>query len=270
MSQPTRPEASAARAAPGGATAVSSPPDVPPVPRPLTPRARRRSWAELPVRVWLILSAVILIVTVVFTITRVSEAMNDRRLIEHGQDVVAKFTSVNGDPFPKRRPRNEPMPAAAVFDWQGKPFKLDIPRLEAKPGAFAMVGEEFRIKVDPDDPSKWTEETIPRPWWQELTVIALLVPMLLALLIVAGIKRQGVLRVWRDGVLAEAAVVETHQSAAAPMSRVVRFTLVDQPDRRIFSTLTPAAAGIPGRGEKIWIVHPSNRPTRAVIAALYV
>jgi hypothetical protein len=269
MSSSSASEPSAAPAAPGHPTPETAPPLTPP-PRPLTARAQRRSWAEMPVRVWFILAVAILVVTIVFTISRVAEALNDRRLIEHGVDVTAKFTSVNGDPFPKRRFRNDAMPVSVVFDWKGSPFKLDIPRLEAKPGAYAMVGEDLKIKVDPEDPNRWTEETAPKPWWQELTVIGLLLPILAAMVAMVLIKRRSVLRTWRDGTLSQAVVVETHQSGAAPLSRVVRFSLVGQSDRRIFSTLIPAAAGIPAKGDTIWVIHPPNRPSRAVVAALYV
>jgi hypothetical protein len=283
MTHPPAPQASPATAP--SADSADSPPSLPPVPRPLTPRARRRSWAELPVRVWIILLVAIAIVTLVFSITRINEALNDRYLFEHGVDVVAKFTSVNGDPFPKRRFRNEPMPAVAVFDWHGAPYTLQIPRLEAKPDTPAMVGEDFHIKVDPKNPERWTEETEPKPWSQELTVIGFLLPVLLAIAAVALLKRRRVLRTWRDGTLAQATVVETHQSGAAPLSRVVRFTLVGagsskqmsgdavcyegQPNRRIFSTLIPAAAGIPKKGDTLWLLHLPSRPSQSIVASLY-
>jgi hypothetical protein len=250
------------------------PPSLPPVPRPITHRARRRSWAEMPVRVWMILTLLVAIVTVYFTVTQVRQARRDRWLIEHGVDVVAKFTMVNGDPVPKRRPRNEPLPlSTAKFTLNGREYELKIDRLEAKPGTYAMVGSDehaLRIKVDPNDPTgRWTEQTQPRPWSQELTAVGFLAPLLVLLFIVMLWKRRGVLKAWSGDPLTPAVVVETRHTATAPMSRVIRFTLRDGADRRIWHTLMPTAAGIPQQGETIWLICPPNNPGRAIVAKLY-
>jgi hypothetical protein len=241
-------------------------PQIAPPPRSLTSIAKRRSWAELPVRVWLVLTITVAIVTVYFTIMRVHEAMQDRWLILHGLDVNAKFTIVSGDSFPKRRPRNESMPATIQYSVNGVPYTLDI-SLESKPFGFAMVGTDFPIKVDPDDPTRWTEETVPRPWVQELTAVGLLVPILLLLGIMTLWRRMGMLKVWRSGSLIPGEVVELRHTAIAPRSRIVRFTLRDGP--RVWGTLVPTSAGVPARGETIWLISLPGRPGRSILAKLY-
>jgi hypothetical protein len=217
----------------------------------------------------MVLLVLVGIITCYFIVTRVQEARQDRWLIENGVDVVAKFTVVNGDPVPKRRPRNEPMAVSIKFKLNGVEHKLDIPRLEAKPNAYAVVYEDFKIKVDPNDPTRWTEETQPKPWSQELTVVGFLLPVLVLLAIIVMWKRRGVLKTWASGELVAGSVVETRHTAVAPLSRVVRFTLSDSDDRRIWSTLMPAGAGIPDQGETIWLIVPPNNPGRAIVAKLY-
>lgn len=249
--------------------ADAQPPQLPPPPRPLTPRVRRRSWAELPVRPWIILALTSTLVCLFFLVTRVREAMNDRWLIDHGINIPAKFLTVNGDPVRKRYPRNEAMAAVVTFDWQGKPYQLSIPRLEAKPGGYAVVGETLPIKVDPNDPTRWTEETTAKPWSEELTAVGLLLPLAAIAFIVLVMRRRAILNTWMHEPLLNATVIETRQSGAAPMSRIVRFTLNNEPDRRIWTMLIPVSAGIPAKGESIWLVCPPKNPSRAILARLY-
>src|SRR5437764_13669891 len=74
----------------------SSVPPWPPPPRALTPAARRRSWAEAPVRGWMVLAALVAIATAYFTVRQTLTALADRRLINSGSAVSARITSTNG------------------------------------------------------------------------------------------------------------------------------------------------------------------------------
>ena len=244
-------------------------PSLPPVPRPRTHRVCRRSWGEMSVRVWLVLAGVVLLVTVYFTVTRVSEAMDDRWLVQHGTAVRAKVETAMGVPVPKRLPRNEPIDTTLSFTLpDGKRHEIAA-RLEAKPGAFVQPGTELPIKVDPNAPDRWTERTEPQSWKAELTVVGMLLPLLVLLIGAALWKRMGVLRIWRNEPLAAGTVVEVRHTAVAPRSRVVRFTLRDSADRRVWAALLPTSAGIPARDETLWLICPPNNPGRAIPAKTY-
>ncbi len=244
------------------------PPAVPPVPRAVTRRAARRSWNEMSVRVWLILTVAVAIVCGYFAITRISEALTDRWLIQNGTPVVAKLGLTGGNMVPKRQPRNESLPSQLIFDLNGKHYQFDI-RLEPRPNAYAQQGMDFPIRVDPNDPSRWTEETKTKPWSQELTVIFFLIPVLVVAALMTWWRRMQVLRIWRNEPLAGATVVDVRHTAIAPRSRVVRFALNDGDDRRVWSTLVPASGGIPGSGDEIWLICPPQNPGRALLASLY-
>jgi hypothetical protein len=255
------------------ASDVESAPDLPQVPRQLSARARRRSWAEMPVRVWMVLSIAVGIVTIFFTATRLNEALDDRWLIQHGLDVAAKFTKVDGDPFPKRRPRNESMPVEFTYVVDGKAYNQSVslePKHDSKGNAVsAMVGTDFPIKVDPRNPSRWREETELKPWSQELTAIGFLLPLWIVVLAIMFWKRATVLKTWRNEPLAEGFIVEVRHTPIAPMSRIVRFSLRDGPDRRVWSTSMPFSAGIPPVGAPLWLICSPARPGRAIVAKLY-
>src|SRR5205823_11674358 len=72
------------------------PVELPPPPRSLTARARRRSWAEAPVRIWALLAALLALVAAYILVTRVAGIWYDRWLILHGTPVQAKVDSANG------------------------------------------------------------------------------------------------------------------------------------------------------------------------------
>ena len=78
------------------------------------------------------------------------------------------------------------------------------------------------------------------------------------------------LNAWRHGVPAVATVVDSKQSAIAPRSRVVRYTLAEGADRRIFSTLFPASQGELQKDDELLVLIPPKHPDRAVIAELYL
>ena len=261
----TEAQAKPTEAESSGGSPLSS---IPPIPRPITRQARRRSWAEMPVRVWIILTLAVAFVTIYFTITRIKEALDNRWLVDHGVDVNATFVEVSGDPVPKRRLRNETMPSTVKFTYGGKEYTQQL-ELDPKPGIAAVVGTTIALKVDPNDPMQLMEVTVPPPWSHELAIVAALIPVLILVVLMILWKRRGVLRVWRNEPLVEAIVVELRQSPVAPMSRVVRFTLAQGGGQRIWSTLMPASAGIPEIGQHFWIICPPNNPGKAIVAGLY-
>ena len=48
-----------------------------------------------------------------------------------------------------------------------------------------------------------------------------------------------------------AAVIDAKQSSIAPMLRVVRFSLIEGEDRRVFSTFIPNSAGELQKGDEV-------------------
>jgi hypothetical protein len=130
------------------------------------------------------------------------------------------------------------------------------------------VGDKIPIRVDQDAPKVWTDRAQPKPWLVDFTIVLFLVPLLVVLGLIALLRRMQVLKIWRKGEAAAGVVVDLKQTAIAPLSRVVRFTLAEGSDRRVFSTLHPAR-GAPGPGDVIWVVFPPRNPGRAIVASLY-
>jgi hypothetical protein len=245
--------------------------ELPRAPRTITPRARRRSWNEKQVRLWLILTALVAGATTYFAIRDISAARYERRLIFHGTKVIATVLSVDeyerpGRGFPLEQPRRVRMqyqtPAGEDVIVQFTTPGRERGRIE--------VDNEIELRVDPDDPDIVTMQTTPRSWISSLTVVILLAPIALLLAIVTLVIRKGVLNVWTNGEPAIGTVVDTHRSGIAPRSEIVRFTVNDIEDRRVFSTLYPHSHGQLQQGDELALVMPKNAPAKAIAAELYV
>ena len=243
--------------------------ELPPPPRAITARARRRSWNEAPVRVWIILATLVFIALILFTATQIVSGIQDRRLILHGTVVPATVRVINGIEIQKRGfDRREVL--SVTLDYSGPDGKSYSVQGQLAPAEGILhTGDTIPLHVDPNDASNWTDRTDPGSWWHDLTVIWFLLPLLLIALAIAWWRRQQVLATWRRGTPISAAVVESKHSAIAPRSRVVRFTLTEGNDRRVFSTLVPSTRAPLQNGDELVLLAPPGKPSRAIVAELY-
>jgi hypothetical protein len=250
-------------------TSSAPAPQLPPAPRAITPRARRRSWNEAPVRAWIILAALVLVAVIIFTATQIVSGMQDRRLILQGVVVTATVRTINGVEMHKRGfDRREIL--NVTLDYTGPDAKSYSVQGQLAPADGVLhTGDTIPLHVDPSDAANWTDRTEPGSWWHELTVMWFLLPLLVIALALAWWRRQQALAAWRNGVPISAAVVETKHSAIAPRSRVVRYTLTEGNDRRVFSTLIPSNRAPLQNGDELILLSPPGRPSRAIVAELY-
>lgn len=225
-------------------------------------------------RIWVILALAVAFITIYFTADTYRAGRYERWLITSGQPVRAEVLVIEGTR--DRRGsfhRSDILRVQLGYTVNGKRYEyLDaqgqLARVDARPAPVIFVGDTIDIRVDPADPRRWTDRTQPKPWIAEFTIVVLLLPLLFVLGLLALLRRQQVLNVWRKGEAAAAVVVDHKQTATAPFSRVVRFTFADGRDRRVWSTLHPAQ-GAPQPGETMWVIFPPGKPARAIVAGLY-
>lgn len=250
---------------------MTEPPELPPAPRPINPRAARRSWNERPVRVWLIIFLLVAAATGYFLYESLTRVMRERDLIYNGELVAATMTSIESSTLegrPISRAKGPPVTLSYTLK-DGREVKDLSGRLTPGIEGMVVVGSTLDIRVDPTDPRRWTDRTEPRPWSTELTVVFGLVPLLLLLLAAVWLSRMRVLSVWRNGDVLPASVIDTKQSSIAPRSRIIRFVRADDSgDQRVYSTLAPISAAL-RPGEPITLVAPKGNPARAIVADLY-
>ena len=243
-------------------------------PRDVSPRAARRSWNELPVRIWLILAITVAFITLYFTVSKYISGRYERWLITQGLLVDAELNRIQGTREKAQAfKRTDRLFVELNYDVPGRPRMMYVPGWlsqlpDQRPVPLVRVGETIPVRVDANNPTVWTDRTQPLPWIAEFAIVVLLLPLLIVLGLVALLRRRQVLNVWRQGEAAAAVVVDHKQSATAPFSRVIRFTFADGRDRRVWSTLHPAK-GAPQPGETMWVIFPPGKPGRAVVASLY-
>jgi hypothetical protein len=245
---------------------LSQPPAA--APRPLTARVRRRSWIEPRVRAWWMLALVLMVIAGYFVAMQFARSAQDRRLINSGVRVDARVLEANQNPLPhKTYPPEERAIFKLSYQLPGREPVQIISRLKDQRRP-VMTGSTLPLYVDPANPAGWTDRTEVSVVHDALVGIMLL-PLAAVMLMVAVIRRMGVLRVWRTGQALQGVVVETGQTATAPLSRVVRFALSDSSDNRVFCALVPARLGALQRGDAIWLIAPSGRPQQALVVAAY-
>jgi len=219
----------------------------------------------------MILTVIIAASTAYFAFRDIGAAMHERKLVYNGIKVPATVKLIDNY---ERRDRVFTREEAHTLRISytppdGKLIKTDLVLPATSGSDRIMVGEILDLRIDPDDPESITLQTQPRSWIAALSVVILLGPLSLLLLIVTLMQRRRVLKIWQNGRAAEAVVVDWHRSGIAPRSKVVRFTLEGQDDRRVFTTLFPHDAGELEPGDVIYVVMPPAKPGSAIVAELY-
>jgi hypothetical protein len=238
-------------------------------PRPVTPQGSRRAWGDLRVRFWWLCAIALAIVTLIIAASRIAANIRERDLIQNGVKVTATVVGMDGSTrVGWTQPRSDSHDVrlrAKMPDGQSLTLSGNLPS-----GAGVLkIGGEIEIKIDPNQPSRWTDRTEAHSWAADLVIPLSLLPIILLLLAIALLRRSQVLRIWRNGDLVQGIVHDLRHSAMAPRSRLVRFTIPDLANSRIFSTLIPTSLGIPHEGDTIPIVAMPETPERSVAAQLY-
>lgn len=246
---------------------------LPPVPRPLNPRANRRAWVEQPVRVWMILSFLVVLGIIYVLADQLPEGIAERHIIKTYKPVTAvmhdvgkihdttwRHTAITGG-------AEEDRWATMIYPGgpaEGSSRELETDRLEGK-----HPGDSVDIRYDPSHPEVWTDRMEPEPWGGRLLIVWMLLPALAVAVLMMLVRRRQMLRIWREGEPIIATVLDSRQSAIAPRSRLIRFTIDDSADRRVHSTFFPNSAGRIEKGDQIGMLALAKNPGRAIVAGLY-
>jgi hypothetical protein len=208
--------------------------------------------------------------TIYFAIRDTISARHERWLIFEGKEVMATVLSVDEYERPGRSfPLEQPRRLRLKYDTaEGQPVTIEVTSPGQEHGRIE-VAQQIKLRTDPQDPENVTLQTVPRSWLAALAVVCLLAPLSVLLVIISLVQRRRVLSVWQHGEPAIGTVVDKHRSGMAPSSDIVRFTVDDREDRRVFTTLYPYAMGTLQPGDEIALLMPKNSPGKAILAELY-
>ncbi|HEX8524379.1 MAG TPA: hypothetical protein VF669_19140 [Tepidisphaeraceae bacterium] len=243
-------------------------PQVSEPPREVTAHAARHAWGDMRVRFWWLCGLALAVIMLIVAGDRMLAATRERQLIATGTQVRATVLMMDqstrlGYALP-RTDSHEVRLKVKLPDGQNQTYEG---RLQPG-GGMLVVGGEIDIKVDPKDPTRWTDRTEAVSWLVEMIIPLLILPLVLLVFAIALWRRSQVLRIWRQGQSYEGVVIELRHSAAAPLSRLIRYNIPDR-DKRIFTTLMPARVGVPQPGESIEIIAMPDALERAVVAKVY-
>ena len=241
---------------------------LPPPPREVTRTASRRAWGDIHVRFWWLSAIGVGLVIAYFSMIQINRGLYDREIIRNGipvDTVIKKAGEADIHGHSVLRSGDVPVTLVGKIDGEERTF---IGKVGPGPG-YLKVGNPLTIRVHRGDPNQWTAEQQVKPWTRELAVSLMFLPLIAGLLVGALVVRRRLLRVWRNGIPVEGKVVDLRHSAWAPLSRVVRYSILDSHDRRIFNALTPTKSA-PAKGDTIQLLAPpdgGSKPT--ILARLY-
>ncbi|HEX4797570.1 MAG TPA: hypothetical protein VH370_27500, partial [Humisphaera sp.] len=234
---------------------------LPPTPRPLTSRVRRRAWSEPHVRISWLIAAALLLISLAFIFSGWRTQRRQMRLIRDSVLIDAEIFQAGDE-----RVRNKTQSAESIvvlrFDWNGTQHETRGRPLEGRREP-VVIGSKVRIHVDRNDPDTWTTLDVPQELGQLILSGLIVLPIAAVAFLWTAWKYIGVLRLWREGQAIEALILDSHITALAPLSRAVRCTPADEQDKRVFSVIIPSARE-PQPGEEVVILSRGAGAGRAI------
>ncbi len=248
---------------------VNLPPAPPPVPRPLTPAARRRGWMEPRVRFWWLCGLVLMLVALNLLITHMVIWARELKIVRQGTPITATIESIGEGEFNGQGNISpDSYPVKLTFDFNGQSYEVGPGFLEGWTDPISPK-EMVPIRIDPDDPYHWTSLTVAPPILHALLAFLLVLPFALALLAAGIFLRLRVLRLWQTGAASPFMVDSTSQSALAPSSRVVHCKDAEGRTTRLVTVFIPRRIADPKPGDILWLIHRSDSLEHGVAAMTY-
>ena len=239
------------------------------VARVLTGATKRRAWMEKPPRPWLIMAGIFVVVSLFMASTRVAGVLRERKVIESGVTVSAKVTQL-GISSQHQAERDERVMVGLEFTLPGETTLRNARGfLPPKPGVVIYARSNIDVKVDPTNPTFFTDSATPPPIGAELGLPVLLLSVGLICIGLAAWRRAGVLRVLRYGQVRSATVASVRQTPVAPLSKQVAVSVDGIDDRRLALMYVPNRNGSIKRGDSISVVVIPADPTRLVSVKTY-
>jgi hypothetical protein len=245
-------------------TAIDQSPGPPP--RALTPAVRRRSLLEPRVRFWWIAGLILTAAMGEFLVSGLMTWNQERNIVTSGTPVTATIDAMGDGSL--RGTVSPDNPVHLEFNFNNQEYGVDG-WLEGRTESISK-NQKVTIRIDPNDPTKWTYRTEIPPISHALLEPGMMATFAAAALLASFVLRSRVLSIWKSGI-AEQYEVETvgGPTALAPASRSVRFRSLHGRDQRLISISIPQRLARLKPGDVLWMIHPPGRPTTALPAIVY-
>jgi hypothetical protein len=232
----------------------------PPPPREMTSRVSARTWFDPRVRFWLVVAGFLLVLFGYFSVARILDWRQENELIHNGTLVSATVSMEgigrHGYVFPPATP------VTLSFDFNGQSQQVSG-ILEGHTAAVS-TGQTIQIRVDPSDPTRWTDFTESKALGGNMIGPLLIIPIVPLALLLAWLKRRRLLVAWTNGPAEPAVVAERHQTALAPMAHVVKCSFQNREDKRLFVVYLPKRFSELGAGDVVWLLASPQKKGPAI------
>ena len=242
-------------------SATTTPPPTPP--RIVTRAARRRAWADPRVRFWWGTGLVLVAAAIYLLVSRTVAWRQNSRLSVDGTLVQAKILQAEESVAPGKTVAGDKS-VRLRYEFNGKTYEVSAPYLDGRRSEdFLIVGNDIPIRVDPNDPEKWTPRQSPAPLAPELIGGEITLGIGAAVVLFGVWLRRRVLRTWRNARAVSAVVLDARHTALSPSAWAVRCSPVEESDTRVFEVFLRPKADV-SEGTVFWILLPdSGRPLAA-------
>jgi hypothetical protein len=241
-------------------------------PRSVTKSARRRAWAEPRTRVWLLSGIVLLLIAAGCLVQESNTWRASRSILDKNTPVSAVIAAIDGV---DRKGYTVSVNAADSkctfkFTYNGQDYSVDGSIADQGDDGGAVVGRNITLHIDPADPaSRWTAVTGNTSLGIQLVGFWVTFPVAVTLLALAVWQRSRVLAIWVNGREEQCVVIDTSQSALAPLSLAVRCTPVNGFDRHVATVVIPRRVNTLRAGDEIWIIFHRDQFQSAIAAACF-
>jgi hypothetical protein len=240
--------------------------------RPLTRKARRRSWNEPAVRGWWLSAAGVFVVAAWLLVDQLKVIHDGRYRLDHWHRIeAAKIEKIGREKLTNFKATPETLSSTlatlSYTDNAGTTHRLE--GYLVGQSAPLSPGSTIPILVDLDRPEHWTDRIKPLPVIEGMMGPLLLAPLSLGLAGVALMQRRRILKIWQHGIQRAATVVSVGNSATAPLSTHLRCTLLESRDNRIVTVTVPRAAFSFRTGDTVTLLTSPGDSNRAIAAVLY-
>lgn len=219
-------------------------------------------------RVWTLVTVGVFVVIFAVGVRAILQSMADRRLLREGVRVEATIEQIAGGTRNQTRAVARLVTLTFLLPGETERRELNLVVLPASAqGGAISKGDKLPILVNPKDPRVWTDRTEPASWIIVLAVPLLLLPIALLLAFVTVLARRRMTRLYEQGTLRQANVIDAHRSALVPRQKVVKLGVGGG---RVLSAAYPDALGPITNGDTIdAIINNEARPTLAIVARAY-
>jgi hypothetical protein len=218
------------------------------------------------IRFWWLTSVALFLVMLIYGLDQFRGFWGERQLIAHGTLVKATITHIDPDfRFPGQ---SAPPESACDLQIDNQATPLTGVLLSGQEDNI-YIGQRIQLRMDPNDPSIWTDRMEPEPIGHRLIAGTVILPILAGTLVTTWLLRRRVLAAWQNSEAREYAVVDSVHSALAPLSHTVRCEPIMGHDRRLVTVYLPGRFAKPAPGEILWLLYPPGHAKAAVAAVAY-